>query len=111
MDDPIRVGIALVERGGCYLVRRRPPLPGSPMPGVWEFPGGKCEPGESPASATVRECLEEAGLTLASSACVNPARTVILTAWSSYTTMIASSKTPPPQPSAESGFSGSRPTS
>lgn len=32
------------------------------MPGVWEFPGGKCEPGETPAEATARECLEEVGL-------------------------------------------------
>ena len=32
------------------------------MAGVWEFPGGKCEPGESPESATGRECLEEVGL-------------------------------------------------
>jgi mutator protein MutT len=27
-----------------------------------EFPGGKCEPGESPAACTIRECLEETGL-------------------------------------------------
>ena len=59
---PVRVGIALVERGGRYLVRRRPPLPGSPMPGVWEFPGGKCEEGESSDEAAARECLEETGL-------------------------------------------------
>jgi mutator protein MutT len=31
------------------------------MAGVWEFPGGKCEPGESPAAAAQRECLEETG--------------------------------------------------
>jgi len=34
------------------------------MPGVWEFPGGKCEPGETPEQATVRECLEETGLAI-----------------------------------------------
>src|SRR3954469_19515789 len=59
-EQPIRVGIGLIERQGCYLIRRRPP--GSAMAGYWEFPGGKCEPGESPAEATARECREELGL-------------------------------------------------
>lgn len=56
------VAIALVHRGGRYLVRRRPEIPGSPMPGYWEFPGGKCEPGEPPEQAAARECLEETGM-------------------------------------------------
>lgn len=60
--SPVRVGIGLIGRGGRYLIRQRPPLPGSPMPGVWEFPGGKCEPDESPSDAVRRECLEETGL-------------------------------------------------
>ena len=34
------------------------------MAGYWEFPGGKCEPGESPGRATVRECLEEVGVSV-----------------------------------------------
>ncbi len=59
-ERPVRVGIALVARGGRYLIRRRPP--GSSMAGVWEFPGGKCEPGESFEAATVRECREETGM-------------------------------------------------
>jgi mutator protein MutT len=54
------VGIALVGRRGRYLIRQRPP--GTAMAGYWEFPGGKCEPGESPGAATARECLEETGL-------------------------------------------------
>ncbi len=57
-----RVGIGLIRRGDRFLIRRRPSLPGSPMPGLWEFPGGKCEAGESPESAVVRECREETGL-------------------------------------------------
>jgi 8-oxo-dGTP diphosphatase len=57
---PIAVGIALVSRRGCYLVRQR--RPGSAMAGYWEFPGGKCEAGETPAEATARECREEIGL-------------------------------------------------
>jgi mutator protein MutT len=35
------------------------------MAGYWEFPGGKCEPGERPEDAAVRECGEELGLTVA----------------------------------------------
>jgi 8-oxo-dGTP diphosphatase len=59
-ERPTRVGIALIRRGGCALIRQRPP--GTAMAGYWEFPGGKCEPGESPESATARECREETGL-------------------------------------------------
>jgi len=58
-ESPTRVGIGLVARGGRYLVRQRPP--GSIMEGVWEFPGGKCEAGESPEDAARRECREETG--------------------------------------------------
>jgi 8-oxo-dGTP diphosphatase len=59
---PTRVGIGLIHRDGSYLVRRRPPLPGSPLAGYWEFPGGKCQGRESPAEATARECREELGI-------------------------------------------------
>lgn len=58
----VRVGIGLIERAGRYLARKRPDRPGSPMPGVWEFPGGKCENDESPEQATARECREETGI-------------------------------------------------
>ena len=68
-----RVGIGLIARDGHYLIRRRPPLPGSPMPGVWEFPGGKCEPGESPEQAAARECREETGIRVE----VGPRRRVV----------------------------------
>jgi mutator protein MutT len=59
---PVPVAIALIARGGRYLIRRRPPLPGSPMPGKWEFPGGKCHDGELPDDCVRREILEEVGL-------------------------------------------------
>lgn len=64
-DAPTRVGIGLIRRGGSYLIRRRPARPGSPMPGIWEFPGGKVESGEVPAEAAARECREEVGLDVA----------------------------------------------
>jgi 8-oxo-dGTP diphosphatase len=53
-------GIGLIARDGRFLVRMRPP--GTVYAGFWEFPGGKCEPGEVPAEAVRRECLEETGL-------------------------------------------------
>jgi 8-oxo-dGTP diphosphatase len=59
-ERPLCVGIALVCRRGFSLIRRRPP--GTAMAGYWEFPGGKCAPGETPAAATARECREEIGL-------------------------------------------------
>lgn len=57
---PTPVGIGLVRRGDRFLIRRRPE--GTAYAGYWEFPGGKCEPGETAAEATLRECREELGL-------------------------------------------------
>ena len=54
------MGIGIIRRGDHFLVRQRPE--GTVYAGFWEFPGGKCEPGEDPAAATGRECLEETGL-------------------------------------------------
>jgi 8-oxo-dGTP diphosphatase len=59
-EQPIAVGIGIIRRGRHFLIRQRPP--GTVYAGYWEFPGGKCEPGETPAQATARECLEEVGL-------------------------------------------------
>jgi 8-oxo-dGTP diphosphatase len=58
--SPIPVGIGLIRRGDAFLIRQRPA--GTVYAGYWEFPGGKCEPGETPAQATARECLEETGV-------------------------------------------------
>ena len=54
------IAVAVVESDGAVLVGMRGPK--SPLEGLWEFPGGKVESSESPASAAVRECWEETGL-------------------------------------------------
>ncbi len=54
------VAAALVDADGRVLVQRRPE--GKPMAGLWEFPGGKVEPGETPEAALVRELAEEVGI-------------------------------------------------
>ena len=53
------VTAAVIERGGRYLVTRR--QPGVHLEGFWEFPGGKCEPGESLTECLRRELVEELG--------------------------------------------------
>lgn len=60
MQAVTRIGIAVVEHAGRFLVGVR--RADSPLPGKAEFPGGKCEAGESPAECAVRECLEETGM-------------------------------------------------
>jgi 8-oxo-dGTP diphosphatase len=54
------VALAVPLRNGRILVARRPC--DAHQGGVWEFPGGRIEPGEEPAHAAVRELLEETGL-------------------------------------------------
>jgi mutator protein MutT len=53
----VRVVGAVVERRGTVLMARRPP--GRRHAGLWEFPGGKVEPGEDDPTALARELLEE----------------------------------------------------
>jgi 8-oxo-dGTP diphosphatase len=55
----IIVSAAVVSRGGRYLVTRR--LRGTHLEGLWEFPGGKCEPGETHVACLEREIFEELG--------------------------------------------------
>ena len=56
----MQVALAVVERGGRYLVCRR--APGSHLAGYWEFPGGKRRPGERWAACVLREAREELGV-------------------------------------------------
>jgi 8-oxo-dGTP diphosphatase len=57
MPERIVVTAAVVERNGTFLVTRR--LKGTHLEGCWEFPGGKCEPGESHQACLEREMREE----------------------------------------------------
>jgi len=59
----------LVDPDGRVLVTDRPA--GKDMAGLWEFPGGKIEPSESPETALVRELREELGIETANS-CLAP---------------------------------------
>jgi mutator protein MutT len=54
--EAIVVAAAVIERDGCFLVTRR--QPGVHLEGLWEFPGGKCDPGE-PLDACLRRELRE----------------------------------------------------
>src|SRR5437764_1460518 len=60
LKAPTQIAIAIVEYDDRFLIGQRPP--GVALAGLWEFPGGKIEPGETPAAAAVRECLEETTL-------------------------------------------------
>ena len=60
---------ALIDGEGRVLLARRPE--GKAMAGLWEFPGGKLEPGETPEAALIRELHEELSLDL-SDACLAP---------------------------------------
>jgi 8-oxo-dGTP diphosphatase len=52
--------VALIDADGRVLLAQRPA--GKAMAGLWEFPGGKVEPGETPETALVRELREELGI-------------------------------------------------
>jgi len=54
------VACALVDPDGRVLIAQRPQ--GKTLAGLWEFPGGKVEPGEAPDAALIRELQEELGV-------------------------------------------------
>jgi 8-oxo-dGTP diphosphatase len=54
--------VALIDPDGRVLIAQRPE--GRTMAGLWEFPGGKLEDGESPEAALIRELQEELGITV-----------------------------------------------
>lgn len=61
--------VALVDPDDRILLTRRPP--GKPMAGLWEFPGGKVAPNETPEAALIRELREELDIDTATS-CLAP---------------------------------------
>ncbi|RJE85011.1 8-oxo-dGTP diphosphatase MutT [Paracoccus onubensis] len=52
--------VSLIDPDGRVLLAQRPE--GKSMAGLWEFPGGKVEPGETPEAALIRELQEELGI-------------------------------------------------
>jgi 8-oxo-dGTP diphosphatase len=60
---------ALIDADGRVLLARRPE--GKALAGLWEFPGGKVAPGETPEAALIRELKEELGIDVSAS-CLGP---------------------------------------
>lgn len=65
----IVVACALIDSDNRILLAQRPQ--GKSMAGLWEFPGGKIEPGETPEESLVRELQEELGVST-QAACLAP---------------------------------------
>jgi 8-oxo-dGTP diphosphatase len=63
------VAVALVDGDGRILMAQRPE--GKQLAGLWEFPGGKVEPGERPEETLIRELHEELGIVV-KEACLAP---------------------------------------
>src|SRR5215218_5373588 len=61
--------VALVDADGRVLLAERPA--GKHLAGLWEFPGGKVQPGETPEAALIRELAEELGINT-SETCLAP---------------------------------------
>src|ERR1700739_1859272 len=61
--------VVLIDADGRVLLAQRPE--GKAMSGLWEFPGGKVDPGETPEAALIRELAEELGIDVTAS-CLAP---------------------------------------
>ncbi len=69
LEVVVVVAVALIDADGRVLLARRPE--GKPMAGLWEFPGGKVGPGETPEAALIRELKEEISIDVTTS-CLAP---------------------------------------
>ena len=69
MKTILVVACALIDTDNRILLAQRPK--NKTLAGLWEFPGGKCEPGERPEAALIRELDEELGITVQQS-CLSP---------------------------------------
>ena len=58
----LEVAVAIIEQADRFLISRR--LPEDSFGGFWEFPGGKCNPGETLQECLAREVREELGITI-----------------------------------------------
>jgi 8-oxo-dGTP diphosphatase len=72
--DPVHplvlvAAVVLIDTDGRVLLAQRPE--GKAMAGLWEFPGGKVDPGETPEAALIRELREELGIDVTAS-CLAP---------------------------------------
>ena len=67
--DPVNIvtvsAVVMIDIDGRVLIAQRPE--GKSMAGLWEFPGGKLEPGETPERALIRELKEELGVDISES--------------------------------------------
>ena len=68
MNKPVVVAAGLLFQSGKLLITQRPP--GGHLAGLWEFPGGKCEPGETLPECLQRELHEELGVVVNVRECV-----------------------------------------
>jgi 8-oxo-dGTP diphosphatase len=69
MKSVLVAAVALIDPDGRVLIAKRPE--GKSLAGLWEFPGGKVEQGETPEAALIRELKEELGINVERS-CLAP---------------------------------------